>query len=150
MTVTSWENGQPITRIKPELPVQAMKTYQMTSARRPASCEEAGCAHYTQGWKTIVPVDSPQAHYIRHDRSRRHIEERSGDGLVTFTFEPGQKCFAFADHTLPAEGRERFIERGGDWRGNPRREFREHVDADDFVDSFANHQDKLATRLAQG
>lgn len=137
-------------RIQSPLQAHQVKSYQVSSKRRPASCQEAGCAHYLMGWRTIVPADSPQAYYIRSGSGRKFTEELQPGGLVEFTFEAGQQCFSSSTHTVPEEGNERYVERGGDWRGNPRGEVRVHRNADDWVDSFANHQDKLATRLEQG
>ena len=134
--------------VQPNLPVHAVKTYAVASPQRPATCEQVGCGAHLNGWRTIVPADGPAAAYIRQDRSRRHTETRTGAGLAEFTFEPGQRCFAV--HTLPAEGAEKFVERGGDWRGNPRGELRVHTRAGDWQDSFANHQDRLRTAIERG
>lgn len=152
MTVTGPDGLQ---RCEPALPVTAMKSYQILAPRathyRPATCAEYECPDYLHGWRTIVPADSPAAEYIRHDRTRRHTEQRQPGGLAEFTFEPGQRGFAGPahDHVLPVGRPERFIERGGDWRGNPRGDVREHT-ADTWVDSFANHQDRLHTALERG
>ena len=61
---------------------------------RKASCSEVRCPQYLQGWMTVVPSDSPQAYYIRHeDRTRRFVEQRGEGGMSAFTFEAGQECF---------------------------------------------------------
>jgi len=59
---------------------------------RDATCEEVACKDWTFGWRTIVPTDSPQAQYIRHD-DRRYVEVVRGEGLVEFQFHAGQRCF---------------------------------------------------------
>jgi len=64
---------------------------------RPATCKEMDCPHYLNGWKTIVPFDSPQAEYIRNGSGRHFTETREGD-IAEFVFPPGQTCFASADH----------------------------------------------------
>ncbi len=119
---------------------------------RPASCAEYECDAYLHGWRTVVPADSPAAEYIRHDTTRRHAETREPGGLACFTFEPGQRGFAGPahDHRVPTGRPERLTVRDGDWRGNPTGRIREHTRPEDFVDDFANHQQRLATRLAQG
>lgn len=138
-----------------QVPVSAMKSYSIVAPLRthwrPASCAEFECPEYLNGWVSVFPADSPQAEYIRHDKSRRHVETRDSAGLATFTFEAGQQYFACDahDHRLPTGRPERFLERGGDWRGSTGA-FREHVRADDWVDSFANNQIKLADRLGRG
>ncbi len=133
--------GEPF-RVEPALPVHLMKTYAISAPRtthwRPATCEEAACPHYLLGWVTIVAADSPQADYIRAGSGRGFTEQRTPDGLAEFTFEPGQACFGASQHRVPNGRPERFIERGGDWRGNPQRQHRE-LRADDWVDSFANN-----------
>jgi len=142
-------------RIDPALPAAAYQTFEISAPLathwRPATCAEVECDHYVHGWQTIVPSDSPAAEYIRHDKTRSHREERRDGGLACFTFGPGQRGFAPGhDHKLPVGRPERFTERGGDWRGNPRGDVRVHATPDDWVDSFANHQDKLKTRLERG
>lgn len=143
-------------RIEPQMPPEAYKTYTvampLATHWRPATCAEVGCKAYLYGWRTIVDerteLGQRQAHYIRHDRSRRHSEERQPDGVTAFTFGAGQTCFR--EHKTRLGRPQRYIVRGGDWRGNPRGEIREHVRGDDFVEDFAEHQDKLATRLERG
>jgi len=128
-----------------------MKTYRIFSPQRQVTCEEAECSALRDGWVTAVDESTDlgqrQAAYIRSDRSRRAQERRTEEGLTEFVYGPGQPCFE--RHSLPWAGRERFTERGGDFRGNPRGEAREH-NADTWVDSFANHQQTLADRLERG
>jgi hypothetical protein len=59
----------------------------------PARCEEVDCPHHLQGWITTVPVDSPQASYIRHISGRAFVEHKTADGVSSFHFKPGQQCF---------------------------------------------------------
>lgn len=73
--------------------------------RTEATCEEVDCIHYLGGWQTIVAIDSPQDVYIRKHSGRRWTVEKIGDNALTYTFEPGQKCFR--DHTR-LNGREPF------------------------------------------
>lgn len=143
--------GDPF-RIEPRLPVHAVTTYQVSSPGRRATCEEVGCGYYLGGWKTVVPsVMAPQ---VREDcRGRYSFTETPQPGALTeFTFTPGQQCFEglAGKHRLPAEGRERWIRRGGDWRGNPRGELYEHTRAEFWVEDFAEHQQTLAERLQEG
>lgn len=140
--------GHPF-RVEPNMPVTAYKTYAIHSPGRPATCEQAGCPAYLNGWRTIVPADSAQAAYIRTQSGRGFTETRQPGGLAEFTFEPGQQCFASDKHRLPAEGRERFAERDGDWRGNPTGRVIEHS-PQGWTDSFGEHQERLAQRLERG
>ena len=144
--------GEPF-RVEPALPVTAMKTYAVSSPLathwRPATCAEADCPHYLSGWRTIVPGDSPQAHYIRHDSGRGFTEAPQPGGLVEFTFAPGQRCFASGSHRVLLDKPERFTERDGDWRGNPTGRRVVHS-VDGWLDSFGEHQERLAQQMERG
>jgi hypothetical protein len=145
-----------LNRIKPVLPAEHMKTYQVRSPVsthfRPATCAEVECASYLFGWQTVVPADSAAAGYIRHDRSRSHAEEREPGGMARFVFGAGQQGFPPAhDHAVRTDRPEVYLVRDGDFRGNPRgTQVRRHVRPDDWIEDFAEHQDKLATRLERG
>jgi hypothetical protein len=134
-------------RLDPQMPAAAYKTYSLISPGRPATCEEVDCEQFRSGWRIRVEELSPELLRSARNSGRRFQELRVADGETWLVFDAGQSCFA--RHSLPWEGRERFIERGGDWRGNPRGDRYEH-NADTWVDSFANHQQKLADRLEQG
>ena len=145
-----------MSRIVPALGPGAYKSY---SWRRPlethwraATCEEHGCRAYRFGWTTVVDTATElgqrQADYIRRDRTRSHQEERSGTSLVSFTFGPGQQFFAGSpahEHRKPIDRPPLLLVTGGDWRGNPRRvPAVVHASAQDWVDDFATHQERLA------
>lgn len=145
----------PIFRIAPALPVTAMKTFAVSSPipthTRAATCAEVDCGAWRNGWKTVIDTNTPlgaqQANYIRlHSGRSFKVVERAG--LVEFTFVAGQTCFA--EHRVGLDRPEIYVVRDGDWRGNPTGTKRTHANADDWVDEFANHQDRLATRLEQG
>jgi hypothetical protein len=105
-----------------------------------------------RGFQTVVDESTTlgqmQAHYIRHDRTRRHTEERQPDGLTAFTFPPGQPCFV--RHEAPVERSERFYVRGGDARGNPTGEVRVHSRPEHWVEDFAENQDRLRSAIEKG
>jgi hypothetical protein len=140
-------------RIEPKMPAHAYTTYQIASPisthYRNGTCDEAGCLAHRYGWTTTVDESTTlgqgQAHYIRKTSGRRYVESRDA-GLTTFTFEAGQKCFT--THKVPLDRPELYVVRGGDHRGNPRGEFTEHR-ADTWVESFAEHQDRIA-RVVNG
>jgi len=139
-------------RIIPALPAEAMKSYRIVSPRDTAvkvACEQAGCLQWRHGWDTTVDESTDlgrmQAAYIRTESGRTFRELRTEAALTVFRFEAGQRCFA--DHeTRP----EKFIVRGGDWRGNPRGEFRQHASAADWVEDFALHQQALHDAVERG
>jgi len=138
-------------RLRPALPAHLMKTYKIAAPLpthwRPASCLEVQCEAFLHGWVTIVPTVSPQADYIRADRSRSAREERQDGGMSTFTFGPGQTCFR--PHQARLDREERFLVAGGDWRGNPRGE-RTELTASQWQEDMAGHLDRLKTAMERG
>lgn len=146
---------RPVTRINPALPVQAYQTYQVIAPPsthwRKATCEEVECAAMASGWRSVIDemteLGMRQAHYIRHV-SRRRFREGRDAGLTVFDFEPGQTCFA--DHQVRTARPETYLVRGGDWRGNPTGQVRRHARAEDWLEDFAEHQDRIADRLQRG
>jgi hypothetical protein len=144
-------------RLDPRLPVGAYKTYEIRAPKdthwRVVSCAEAGCGPYLHGWRTTVDertgLGQAQAYYVRHDRTRSHTEERLPDGLTAFTFPAGQRCFA-EGHQVRVERPELYVVRGGDWRGNPTGQVRQHANADDWVEDFGTHQQQSADAVERG
>ena len=151
-----------------------MKTYGIRAPLethwRKASCSEVECEGHRTGWLTVIheqtpaaPVvgevsvrkmmalvdrDSQRAYYIRHLSRRSFLESKDSSGATVFDFAPGQDCFD--EHRVRIERPELFEVRGGDWRGNPRREQMIHNRPDLWVEDFAGHQDRIATRLDRG
>ena len=145
-------------RIDPKLPSSSMKTYQIVAPLsthwRQATCAEAECAAYLNGWRTKVDEGSElgqsQAYFIRKLSGRGITEERDQDGTTVFTFLPGQRCFA-PDHKVRLEREEIFVVRDGDWRGNPRGTSpRIHSNGRNWVDDFSTHQQRLADAAEEG
>lgn len=145
-------------RIVPKIGPQFYKTYgayaPLSTHWRPASCEEYECGPYLNGWVTPVDLSTAigqqQAHYIRTDTSRRCREEQTGPSQVRFVFGPGQRCFRSSEHRVPAGRPPLYVVSGGDWRGNPRGDRLVHRSVEDWVDDFANHQDKIAAAIGRG
>ena len=144
-------------RIQPNMPVSAYRTFEIRSPLathwRPASCAEAECAHYLNGWTSVIDettdLGQKQAHYIRHDKTRRHTEEKRPDGLTAFRFEAGQRCFAADKHQVPLGRPEVYLSRGGDWRGTTTEPLR-HSGPEGWLDEFQTNQDRLATLIERG
>lgn len=146
-----------VQRTAPAMPVQAYTTYGMlrplkTHWRR-ATCEEAGCAAYLKGWVTTVDLSTElgrrQYDLITRDRERRYSVQRVTATMVKFTYGPGMPCFARSAHQMVLEREPRFIVAHGDWRGYLDRP-RVHKRAEEWVEDFSIHQDKLATVLGRG
>lgn len=146
-------------RIQPGLPAHAMKTYELRQPLdthfRVATCAEVECEQWAHGWQTGLDLTNAEqvwlANWVRV-RSGLVFKYTQLDTKVIFTFPPGQQCLRsrIQPHRVPLDREPVHIVRGGDWRGNPRQERRVHVRGKDWVDDFATHQDRLATRLEQG
>lgn len=146
-----------LNRLEPKLPAHAMKTYSIVapveSHFKKATCAEVGCQNYERGWKTEVDERSTlgqkQAQYIRSESGRHYTETRGENGVTTFTFEAGQRCFTV--HQKRIDRPELYVVRDGDWRGNPRRtDVTIHKDASSWTDDFKTHQQRLADQIQKG
>ena len=153
MTIWSPE-GQ---RIEPNMSASDYKTYQIIKPKathfRPSSCKEVNCSAYQNGWKSLIDesteLGQKQAHYIRYECGRSFTTERLPSGITEFVFSAGQNCFQ--QHQVSLDKPEIYVVRDGDFRGNPRgTEAKIHANGADWVDDFANHQDKVKTLLERG
>lgn len=144
-------------RIQPAMPVHAYKTYRILSPQsthfRPATCAEVGCLAHVNGWESTIDettvLGQQQAHYIRKQSGRGFTEERLPGGLTRFSFAAGQTCFA-GGHQVRLDRPELYLVRGGDWRGNPTGEQRQHANAADWVEDFGEHQQRIADQIERG
>lgn len=143
-------------RLAPAGPFTAYKTYRIfappSTHWAPATCAEVGCGPYTGGWRTIVDETTDQgraqAFYIRRRSGRRFTEDRDDAGLTVFAFEPGQRCFAADRHRRRLDRPPLYLVEDGDWRRKTGR--RRHAGVMDWVDDFANHQDRIAAAVQRG
>ncbi|MFE2911243.1 hypothetical protein [Kitasatospora indigofera] len=143
-------------RIEPNMPVGAYKTYRIMSPQsthfRPATCAEADCEHHLRGWQSTIDettvLGQQQAHYIRKQSGRGFTEERLSASLTRFIFHAGQTCFA-GGHQVRLDRPEHYLVRAGDWRGNPTGQS-QTLRAQDWVDDFGEHQQRLADQLERG
>lgn len=144
-------------RLDPQMPAQNYKTYELrapvSTHYKDVTCIQANCTAMANGWTSLIneatELGKKQAHYIRRNSKREFTEERTKDGLTKFTFSAGQKCFE--THKDKLNRPPLLFVKGGDWRGNPRgtRPF-QHKNAEDWIEDFSEHQDRLKTRLEQG
>jgi hypothetical protein len=162
-------NLGPAFRATPAMPVQAYKTYRVASPVgthwREATCAEVDCERWRDGWDTIVDegtgLGMQQAAYIRAecvsvlavvqpgDPRRRYSESRGEDGRTVFSFPPGQQCFAGEPHRVRLARPELYLVRGGDWRANTGL-IRRHTGPADWVEDFAENQDRITTVINRG
>jgi hypothetical protein len=144
--------GIQLNRIIPGAPVSAFKTYSVNQGPDLMirwTCEEIRCEAWLNGWRTLIDESTPfgqaQAAYIRHKAGRTFREQRDVGGLTVFTFESHQRCFA--EHKTQPQ---RFGVRHGDFRGNPDGWSRAHANAADWLEDFAEHQQRVAADQARG
>lgn len=138
-------------RLDPAMPVGAYKSY---SVKLPpdtwvkSACEDVLCDRWQLGWTTTLDESTADgailAGLVRRS-GRTFKEQRTGEGVTVFTFEPGQRCFA-EHRTRP----ELHIVRDGDWRGNPTGRRRVHATAADWVEDFGEHQQRVADQTERG
>lgn len=149
---------RPLNRVTPRVPVQAMQSYEIAAPAgthwRPAtSCAEVECGAHLHGWRSVfdesTELGRQQADYVRRQSGRAYREERDERGLTVFTFEAGQNCFALGKHQVRTGRPELYVVRGGDWRANTG-VIRRHTRPEDWVEDFAEHQDRIATAIEQG
>ena len=141
-------------RIEPNMPPGAYKTYRILSPHathfRPATCPEMACPAHEHGWRSTIDeatvLGQQQAHYIRKQSGRRYAEERLESGLTQFTFEAGQKCFT--EHQMKLDRPEHYFVADGDWRASGGQ--RQHTKAQDWVEDFGEHQQRLADQIERG
>lgn len=142
---------RPVFRPDPALQVGAYQTYAWAAPRDTrikSVCEEVGCLAWLHGWETVIneatELGARQAACIRHQSGRTFRESRTAEGLTVFRFEAYQRCFANHE-TRPAV----WWVRGGDWRQD-RGLIRRHVSGRDWVEDFAEHQDRIAQQIEKG
>jgi len=142
---------RPVFRPDPRGPVAAYQTYAINSPADvtiKAACQQVSCEGWRLGWESHIDektdLGKAQAEYIRHQSGRTFKEKRRPDGVTVFAFDSGQRCFR-EHHTRP----ETFFTRGGDWRRNLGL-IRQHTRPIDWVEDFAEHQDRLNTAIKRG
>lgn len=143
-----------LNRPAPYLGPEHMKTYQIAAPIsthfRPATCEEAGCEQYRNGWQVRIEGLDEQDIYLATHCGRKFSRVSVAEGETYLVFEPGQPCFRSGSHRVRLAREERFLVAGGDWRGNPRNERREHANAADWQEDMAGHLDQLHTAIERG
>lgn len=135
-----------MTIIEPNLPSNLYTTFGIIAPKRthtrPATCAEVECEAMKFGWMTKVDVGTDigvqRARYII-DHSERHWTSQQNGGLVTFTFPPGQKCFA--EHRVTLERDPIFTMKKGHIGDAYARA--EPVSTDQWMDRFGSNQERL-------
>jgi hypothetical protein len=151
-------------RPTPLMGVGSYKTYSLVAPRathhRRVSCEVYGCEPFLKGFATTALPDSEEEATIRQacageiDGIRRPLPAFTvtPDGFHRYAFPPGTPCFRAVAHTVHNDRPPIPIVRPGDHRGDPTGGDgrRIHASTDDWVEDFAEHQDRLATAAKEG
>lgn len=141
--------------LQPLMDAAAYKTYEVRSPLvshfRPASCAEVGCQHYLNGWQVRVEALTEDLLHAARNSGRRYVEQHIAEGETWLMFEAGQPCFKARQHRAPVGRPPLYLVRDGDQRGNPRRtKARLHQRPENWVEDFAEHQQKLADEIEKG
>ncbi len=104
---------------------------------RAATCDEVGCDAQQHGFAVLVDeattLGQAQAHYLRTQSGRAHTETKVA-GLTTFSFPPGQQCFA--EHRVSLDRPEFYAVAD---LGQVRR----HTGPDPWLNDCGTHLDKI-------
>lgn len=145
---------RPMNRVQPAMPAGAYKTYQiaapLSTHHRPATCAEVDCPDYLHGWRVRVETLTPELLHEAKTCGRRFREVPVAPGETWLSYEAGQPCFRAGEHRKRLDRPELFIVRGGDFRGNPLGQSREHARPELWVEDFAEHQGRLADVQRRG
>lgn len=137
-------------RIPPKVGAENMKTYgieaPVSTHWRNATCEEVECPQHTKGWYMDIDLSTQlgqqQASYIKHNSGRYFTWEKLPENLVRLTFPAGQNCFQ--QHKARLDREERYVVKGGDFRGNPRgTPTRVHTKPELWVEDFQENQEAI-------
>lgn len=153
-----YNGGRKLNRIQPALGAEYMKTYAVeapvdTHWRR-ATCEEVQCEQQERGWKMQIDLSSElgqkQAYYIKYQSGRHFTHEKlNNEGMVELVFPPGQTCFR--EHKVRLDREERYVVKGGDFRGNPRGiPTRVHTRPELWVEDFQTNQEAIKEAQRKG
>lgn len=140
-------------RIEPQLPPGAYQTYALMRPERThsrvATCGEVDCGSHRSGWITNVDLGTElgrkQSWYIRTQSGRGFTMSQAGT-MQTFEFPPGQQCFK--QHRIQLDVEPLYVKVGGDWRS--RTSAPVTMRPADWVEDFAEHQDKIITIQKKG
>jgi hypothetical protein len=146
--------GISLNRIQPMLDVRQMRTFQVDAPLathwRRASCAEVDCPDYLNGFVTTVLAGSDDEDALKASGRKWSSTTANPDGTISYTFEAGTECWSSFRHRVRVREDSLWIVRDGDWRGNPTGRARRHTRPADWVDEFADHQDKLAEAQRRG
>lgn len=141
---------RPVTRATPRLGAENMQTFAIEAPAathfRRASCEEVSCPMAERGWTMKLDLNTElgrrQGRYIKRNSGRKYEVVDQRDGLVTLKFSGGQECFQ--EHQVRTDRPERYLVKGGDFRGNPRGQLtRVHKKPEFWIEEFQENSSRL-------
>lgn len=145
--------ARPLRRIPPLMATQNYQTYQIASPLathyRKATCQEVDCEAYRLGWRLQLDILQPADKQTIKDSGRKFIIQEDAEGKKWLVFEAGQPCFQASLHRKSVERPEIYRVGRGDYRSYDPRTARV-LRPEDWLDDFANHQDKLKTLQERG
>jgi hypothetical protein len=113
-----------------------------------ATCEEVDCPDWLHGWRVDAALLTPQNWAdIRRMYRWELLDIAAGNQQVVF--EAGQACFRASTHQRPTLAEPLYLVKPGH-RGAYLGRGRQHTRGIDWVEDFAEHTDKVTTRLARG
>lgn len=143
-------------RPEPKMAPQHYKTYAVVSPIsshfRPATCAEANCEYYLNGFQVRVEGLAPNVLHAVQKSGRKYTVQKIAEGETYLAFEPGQPCLRTSLHRVRIEDRPPlYVVRDGDHRGNPRgTKARVHHRPGNWLDDFATHQQAIADEIKKG
>ena len=144
-------------RVTPRMGTRSYMTFAartpLATHSRKATCAEVGCEGYLKGMTIPLSGLDPQLEHVARHSGRQFREVDGvdfgiGEGRF-LVFPPGQPCFASQSHRVSLERQAFYFVGRGDHRSfdvrraTPRRE-------QDWVDQFANHQQRLREAQERG
>lgn len=143
-------------RVPPKLPTGFYKTYRIASPvsthYRPATCAEVDCKAFREGW-TYKKSDLERENllYAVTHAGKRYRETNVDESPDTYlVFEPGQICFQARMHRISLDRPEFYFAGRGDFRSFSHRRATQFDKPEDWVDSFAHHQDIINRVVEEG
>lgn len=143
-----------LNRIPPKGASRLYKTYQIANPLathyRKATCAEVQCEHYLKGWRLRSDILQPKDLQAIKDSRRKYTVADDGTGVLWLCFEAGQPCFKASTHRTSVERPEIYRVGRGDWRSYNPRDAYVHKTPEDWLDDFANHQDRIMKTHRRG
>jgi hypothetical protein len=145
-----------INRIPAKLPSRMYKTFQIASPVathfRQATCAEAECTAYKEGWtyKKADLVAQNLLYLVTHAGKKYREQTLDEGGEIYLVFESGQVCFQARAHRVSLQRPEFYLAGRGDHRTYSPRMANKFDRADQWVESFATHQEIINRVIEEG